>query len=499
MSNTATVSQKHPKGLYVLFFAEMWERFSYYGMRAILLMFLIDNIRGGMGLSVSEGTAIYGLYTASVYLLTLPGGWIADNILGQKKSIWYGGIVIMLGHIVLAIPGDVSIFYLGLALVAAGTGMLKPNISSIVGDLYPEGGARRDSAFSIFYIGINLGSFLGMLLVGYLGQVVNWHLGFGAAAVGMFLGLIVFKIGGDRYLKGLGEAPDKSIKTKENKNLAHPTQKKLGYGLIALLVIFLTTLQLSGTIDMTSAQGLAQATGIIIVSVALFYFLYILIAGGLTLEEKKRVGVLFIFFIAAALFWSGFEQAGSSLQIFAERHTHRTIGEFEVPSSWFQNFNPFFIVLLAPIMASLWIWLAQRKSNPSIPVKFAIGLLLLGAGFLVMEVGANLAVSGEIVSPFFLAFTYLLHTTGELCLSPVGLSAYTKLAPKRFVSQLMGIWFVGASLGNLIAGLFAGNFDEENVQQMPALFNQVFLFALIAGIVLLIFAKPIKKWMGGIE
>ncbi len=499
MSNTATVSQKHPKGLYVLFFAEMWERFSYYGMRAILLMFLIDNMRGGLGLSVSEGSAIYGLYTASVYLLSLPGGWIADNILGQKKSIWYGGIVIMMGHIVLAIPGDPSIFYAGLALVAIGTGLLKPNISSIVGELYPEGGARRDSAFSIFYIGINLGSFLGMLLVGYLGQVVNWHLGFGAAAVGMFLGLIVFKFGGAMYLKGLGEAPDKSLKSADHNETAHPAQKKLGYGLLALLVVFLTTLQLTGTIDLTSAQGLAQATGIIIVSVALFYFLFILIAGGLTPEEKRRVGVLVIFFIAAALFWSGFEQAGTSLQIFAERHTHRTLGTFEVPSSWFQNFNPFFIVLLAPVMASLWIWLAQRNKNPSIPIKFALGLLLLGAGFLVMEIGANLAVSGELVSPFFLAFTYLLHTTGELCLSPVGLSAYTKLAPKRFVSQLMGIWFVGASLGNLIAGLFAGNFDEENILQMPALFNQVFLFAFIAGVILLIFAKPIKKWMGGIE
>jgi POT family proton-dependent oligopeptide transporter len=499
MSNSATVSQKHPKGLYVLFFAEMWERFSYYGMRAILLMFLIDNMRGGLGLSVGEGSAIYGLYTASVYLLTLPGGWAADNLFGQKKAIWYGGIIIMLGHLVLAIPSGVSIFYLGLALVAVGTGLLKPNISSIVGELYPEGGARRDSAFSIFYIGINLGSFLGMLLVGYLGQMIDWHLGFGVAAVGMLLGLIVFKIGGAKYLKGLGEAPDRSAKANVTTDSNSGSQKAFGYGLIALLVVFLSVLQLTGKIDMTSAQGLAQATGIIIVTVAIFYFLYILIAGGLTTEEKKRVVVLFIFFIAAALFWSGFEQAGSSLQIFAERHTHRTVGDFIVPSSWFQNFNPFFIVAFAPVMASLWIWLAQRKANPSIPMKFAIGLLLLGAGFLVMEVAANIAVTGTIVSPMFLALTYFLHTTGELCLSPVGLSAYTKLAPKRFVSQLMGIWFVGASLGNLIAGLFAGNFDEENVQQMPALFNQVFLFATIAGVVLIIFAKPIKKWMGGIE
>ncbi len=494
---TTTISQKHPRGLYVLFFAEMWERFSYYGMRAILLMYLIDQIRGGMALSVAEGTAIYGLYTASVYLLTLPGGWVADNLLGQKKAIWYGGIIIMLGHIILAIPGGNNLFFAGLAVVAAGTGLLKPNISSIVGELYPEGGARRDAAFSIFYIGINLGSFLGMLTVGYLGQMVNWHLGFGAAAVGMFLGLVVFHFGGKAYLGGYGEKPEK-IPVAEG-TPGSGKQKAMGLGLIALLVVFLATLQLTGVINLGSAQGLAQAAGIIIVAVAFIYFLYILVAGGLTGEERKRVVVLIVFFLAAALFWSGFEQAGSSLQIFAERHTARHVGDFEVPSSWFQNFNPFFIVLLAPLMASLWIFLAQRKINPPTPVKFALGLLLMGGGFLVMKFGADAAVKGELVSPMFLAMTYLLHTLGELCLSPVGLSTYTKLAPKRYVSQLMGIWFVAASLGNLIAGLFAGGFDEENVAQMPGLYNQVFLFAIGFGLLLLVCYKPIKKWMGGIQ
>lgn len=495
---SSQISQKHPKGLYVLFFAEMWERFSYYGMRAILLLFLLDNIKGGMGMSAAEGTAIYGLYTASVYLLTLPGGWLADNILGQKKAIWYGGIVIMLGHIILAIPAGSAIFFLGLSTVAVGTGLLKPNISSIVGELYPEGGARRDAAFSIFYMGINLGSFLGIAIVGYLGEKVNWHMGFGAAAVGMLLGLIVFRYGSATHLKGLGEVPS----AKEAHEEVAPTSgnsKMLGYGLIALLVVFLVVLQTTGTINMTTAQGLAQGAGIIIVSISAAYFLFILVAGGLTRVEKYRVGVLIILFLAIALFWAGYEQAGTSLQIFAERHTQRMIGGWEVPSSWFQNFQPTFVLIFAPVLASLWISLSSKNRNPSIPVKFAMGLILLGLSFFVMVAASNIAVQGELASPFFLTFTYFLHTIGELCVSPVGLSSYTKLAPKRYVSQLMGIWFVGASLGNLIAGLFAGGFDESNIMQMPALFNQVAIITTIFGLILLVFWKPIKGWMGGIH
>ncbi|WP_439555163.1 peptide MFS transporter [Dyadobacter sp.] len=493
------ISQKHPRGLYVLFFAEMWERFSYYGMRAILLLFLLDNIRGGMGLSASEGTAIYGLYTASVYLLTLPGGWLADNILGQKKAIWYGGIVIMLGHIILAVPAGPVLFFIGLSTVAIGTGLLKPNISSIVGELYPEGGARRDAAFSIFYMGINLGSFLGIAIVGYLGEKVSWHMGFGAAAIGMLLGLIVFRYGSATYLKGLGEVPTAKEEDPQNVAPQSGNNKLLGYGLIALLVVFLIVLQSSGTIDMTTAQGLAQGAGVIIVSISAAYFLFILVAGGLTRVEKYRVGVLIILFLAIALFWAGYEQAGTSLQIFAERHTQRMIGGWEVPSSWFQNFQPTFVLIFAPILASLWISLSSKNMNPSIPVKFAMGLILLGLSFFVMVAASNIAVTGELVSPFFLTFTYLLHTIGELCVSPVGLSSYTKLAPKRYVSQLMGIWFVGASLGNLIAGIFAGGFDESNILQMPALFNQVAIVTTIFGLILLVFWKPIKGWMGGIS
>jgi POT family proton-dependent oligopeptide transporter len=487
----------HPTGLYVLFFTEMWERFSYYGMRAILLLFLIDNVRGGMGLNETEGAAIYGIYTASVYLLSLPGGWIADNILGQRKSIWYGGLTIMLGHIILAIPSGTGLFYTGLCVVALGTGLLKPNISTIVGELYPEGGARRDAAFSIFYMGINLGSFLGITIVGYLGQKVGWHYGFGAAAVGMGLGLITFRILGERHLGRYGNVPIKAEVT--DGVVRTPGSNKPMIGFLVGLAAILTTLQLTHVIDMTTAQGLAKAMGTIISLVAISYFAYILLGGGLTTVEKKRVVVLFVFFLAAALFWAGNEQQGSSLQIFADRYTDLNFFGWEMPSSWFQNFNPAFILIFSPVLASLWIFLANRKLNFSVPAKLATGLILLGLAYVIMVFAAKLALTGVRTSAFYLTFTYLFFTLGELFLSPVGLSSFTKLAPKRFASQLMGIWFVGTSLGNLIAGLFAGGFDEENVQQMPALFQSVAYFGLGAGIVMLLFARPLKKWMGGVE
>jgi POT family proton-dependent oligopeptide transporter len=485
----------HPTGLYVLFFTEMWERFSYYGMRAILLLFLIDNVRGGMGMTTSEGAAIYGIYTASVYLLSLPGGWIADNLLGQRKSIWYGGLIIMLGHIILAFPAEKIVFYLGLAVVAMGTGLLKPNISTIVGELYPEGGARRDAGFSIFYMGINLGSLLGITIVGYLGQKVGWHYGFGAAAVGMGLGMITFRTLGQRYLSQYGNEPRK-VETSEATTSGG---SKTLIGFMGAVVAILVVLQLTGVLDLTTAQGLAQAMGAIISLTALGYFAYILLGGGLDKVETKRVAVLFIFFLAAAVYWAGNEQQGSSLQIFADRHTDLTFFGWQIPSSWFQNLNSGFILLFSPVLAGLWIFLANRNINYSVPAKMATSLLLLGMAYVVMIFASELAVTGTRTSPLYLVFTYLLFTLGELFLSPVGLSSFTKLAPKRYASQLMGIWFVGSSLGNLVAGLFAGGFDEENIAQMPSLFQSVAIFSLGAGVLMLLFVKPLRKWMGGIQ
>lgn len=485
----------HPYGLFVLFFTEMWERFSYYGMRAILLLFLIDNVRGGMGLTEAEGAAIYGIYTSSVYLLTLPGGWIADNLIGQRRSILYGGIVIMLGHIILAIPSGPSIFYLGLATVAVGTGLLKSNISSIVGELYPEGGARKDAAFSIFYMGINIGSLLGISLVGYLGQKVGWHYGFGAAAVAMALGIVTYQLFGNRYLGQYG----KFVTNTSANNDAPTASNRPLLIFLAAIVVLIAGLQLTGILDLTTAQGLAQAMGTIISLIALGYFAYLMLAGGLTTVEKKRVVVLFVFFLASAVYWAGNEQQGSSLQIFAERHTDLVFFGWEIPSSWFQNLNPAFILIFSPILASLWVFLSNRKIDFPVPAKFAVSLLLLGLAYVVMIFGANLATSGVRASSLYLTFTYLFFTLGELFLSPVGLSAFSKLSPKRFTSQLMGVWFIGSSLGNLVAGLFAGGFDESNVAQMPSLFQSVAVFSLAAGGVMLLFTKPLKRWMGGIE
>jgi POT family proton-dependent oligopeptide transporter len=388
--------------------------------------------------------------------------------------------------------------------VACGTGLLKANISSIVGELYPdksrEGGRKRDEAFSIFYMGINIGSTLGIAIVGYIGEKVNWQLGFLAASIAMFLGLMVFFFWGRQYLQGVGDVPSSQLNLKTESGEDVPkTNKNVGYIILALLVVYFGYLQLSGQIDFTSANGLANAAKNIIVSVTLAYFLFILFGGGLNWVEKKRVIVLGIFFFAAALFWSGFEQAATSFQIFSQRHTERTFFGWEMPSSWFQFFNAAFIVMFAPLVNGLWAFLEKRNMNPSIPVKFALGLILMGLGFYVMVMGSKIAVTGVKASFLYLSLTYVLHTIGELCLSPVGLSTYTKLAPRQFVSQFMGIWFVAASLGNLIAGLFAGSFNEENLQEMPNLFHQVFVFGTVSGIVLLLFYKPIKNWMGGIK
>lgn len=484
----------HPLGLFVLFFTEMWERFSYYGMRAILLLFLIDTVRGGMGLNEQEGAAIYGIYTASVYLLSLPGGWIADNLLGQRKSILYGGIIIMLGHIILAIPSGPSLFYAGLAVVSLGTGLLKPNISSVVGELYPEGGARKDAAFSIFYMGINTGSLLGISIVGYLGQKVGWHYGFGAAAVAMALGIVTFRVFGQRYLGEHG-----NFVARRSDTTGQPsTGNRSLLAFLAVIIGLLAILQVTHVLDLTTALGLAQAMGAIISLIALGYFAYILLAGGLDTVEKKRVVVLFVFFLASAVYWAGNEQQGSSLQIFADRYTNLNLFGWQMPSSWFQNLNPAFILIFSPMLAVLWIFLANRKISFPVPAKFATSLLLLGLAYVFMVVASKVALTGVRTSPLYLTLTYLFFTLAELFLSPVGLSAFSKLAPKRYTSQLMGTWFIGSSLGNLIAGLFAGGFDEKNVQQMPGLFQSVAIFALVSGLVLLLFVKPLKRWMGGI-
>ena len=477
----------HPRGLSTLFFTEMWERFSYYGMRAILVLFMTNAVTtGGMGLDDVTATAIYGLYTAAVYVVALPGGWIADRLLGLRRSVFWGGAIIAAGHFTLAIPNIVA-FYAGLSLIVIGTGLLKPNISAIVGDLYPEGGARRDAGFSIYYMGINIGGMMGPLICGYLGEMVDWHLGFGAAGVGMVLGLIQYSLGG-RYLGTAGELRPESQSPAARAGAIRALVR--AFEAIAGLGLILWALQAIGAVHL-SLVGFVDSAGIFIVSLAAAYLLYVVIFGGLTTTEKKRIGVIAVCFLAAACFWSGFEQAGSSMNLFADRLTDRVFGGWEMPASWLQAVNGLFIILLAPLFSALWIWLGSR--NPSIPAKMGFGLIFLGVGFAVLAWGSANATLENPVSPSWLVVTYFLHTVGELCLSPIGLSSITKLSPARYVGQMMGIWFMGAALGNLVAGRVAGLIESL---PLPQLFGSVTMFSVAAGLVLLVFTKPLKGWIG---
>ncbi|MGH7571687.1 MAG: peptide MFS transporter [Gemmatimonadota bacterium] len=482
----------HPRGLATLFFTEMWERFSYYGMRALLILFMTAAVTGenpGLGFDVDKAAAIYGLYTAMVYLLALPGGWVADNLWGLRKSVFVGGCIIAAGHFSMAVP-RIETFYLGLMLITIGTGLLKPNISAIVGDLYPEGGARRDAGYSVYYMGINLGGFLGPILCGYFGEGMNWHLGFSLAGIGMVAGLIQYR----RGLHHLGDAG--KLDLGDPGALARKSRgfylTMAGVGAVIVLAVLLVR---SGVLAIPLTT-VARSLGVVIVGLTVLYFVYLLVAGGHTTMEKRRLGVIFWLFLLAALFWSGFEQAGSSLNLFAEGLTDRVMLGWEMPASWLQSVNSFFIVILAPLFGTLWVWLANRRSNPSIPVKFGLGLLGLAMGFFVIAWGAANATPGNPASPAWLVVMYFLHTCGELALSPVGLSSMTKLAPRNRVGQMMGVWFVASALGNLIAGLVAGTLGTLG----PAdLFRTVAMITGGVGLFALVVSPAIKRLMGNVE
>lgn len=497
----------HPRGLSTLFFTEMWERFSYYGMRALLVLFMTAPLaveNSGFGFPDGQATAIYGLYTFFVYVLSLPGGWVADNLWGGKKAVFVGGCIIAAGHFTMAAPlvglPEMPTFFLGLILVVIGTGLLKPNVSAIVGDLYPEGGARRDAGFSIFYMGINIGAVLGPLLCGYIGEGFafgdfayegNWHWGFSLAGIGMFLGLIQYRLG-ERHLLGAGqletEHPPAQIRQSERRFYTVAAVFAAVFALVGYLMY-------SGGLGITLEQ-LAGSLGVVVVLITLVYFGYVIAFGGHTTDEKKKLGVILWLFVLAALFWSGFEQAGSSLNLVARDLVDREIFGAVIPASTLQLINPLFIIIFAPIFGALWVWLANRSANPSIPVKFGLGLLGLAAGFFVISWGAANATEGQLISANWLIVTYFFHTCGELCLSPVGLSSMTKLAPRNRVSQMMGIWFVAAALGNLFAGLMAGMIED-----LPAaeLFSFVAMLVGGGGVVALLLSPFVKRLMGDVE
>ena len=487
-----------PRGLATLFFTEMWERFSYYGLRAILILYMTAAVvDGGLGFQVSKAAAIVGIYTAAVYLMALPGGWVADRVLGQRRAVLIGGIVIAAGHFSMAID-SLPTFYFGLLLIVLGTGLLKPNISAMVGELYPaDASARRDAGFSIFYMGINIGAFAAPLIVGGLGEGVNWHLGFGAAGVGMLLGLAQYVLGG-KYLGEAGLHPDAD----EAERASNMRKLLIGLAAFALLIAGLL-------ITGVQVETIANAGTYIIVGSTTAYFLWVFAAGGLTREEKGRVGAIAVFFAAAAIFWAGFEQASTSLNLVAEQLTDLTFFGWEMPASWFQSINPLFIITLAAVFAWLWIWLARRNAEPSSPRKFSIGLILLGVGFLVIMFGTMQVAAGTVarMAPYWLILTYFLHTCGELALSPVGLSTVTKLSPHRYVGQMMGIWFMAASLGNLIAGLLAARIGAGEGAAAGAVSpaQSVDIFMLVAavsiggGLLLLVFGGVVRRMMHGVK
>jgi proton-dependent oligopeptide transporter, POT family len=477
----------HPPGLRTLFFTEMWERFSYYGMRAMLVLFMADAVQGGMGLTVETATAIYGLYTAGVYLSALPGGWVADRLLGARRAVWIGGIIIACGHLLLALPGT-STFFIGLFLIVVGTGLLKPNISVLVGELYPEGGARRDAGFTIFYMGINIGAALGPLVCSYLGEKLNWHVGFAAAGAGMVVGLIQFRLSAAQ----LGASPSLTRET-----VPPPRSQLLALGLGFAGIVIAGVLLMTGTIRINPV-ALAQGTAALILLVAVLYFGGIYLFGALQPLEKKRIHVVVLFFLSSAVFWAGFEQVGSTLNLFADRYTDRTIGTFVIPTGWFQSLGPIFVITFAPVAAAVWLALARRGKEPSMGFKFAIALFLLAAGFAVMAGAAAIVGGGAKAGPIWLILTYLLHTFGELCLSPVGLSSVTKLAPQKFVGQLMGTWFLGTSLGNLLSGLLAGRISSAGAPTSTS-FVQMLVLPLVVGVLLLSLVPVVKRWSGGVR
>ena len=459
----------HPRGLTTLFFTEMWERFSYYGMRALLILFMTASVaQGGLGWDAKRAGAIYGLYTAGVYFTAIPGGWIADRLLGQRRAVLWGGVLIALGHYSLAL-NVLPFFFAGLVLIVLGTGLLKPNISTMVGQLYAPDDTRRDAGFSIFYMGINTGALIAPIICSYLGEKIAWHWGFGAAAVGMTFGLVQYVLGGKRLGQaGLMLAPPVD---------AGATWARLLAGMAA------------GTALLWALWDFKDL--VILAGTAVFF--YWLVRQGRTPVERKRIGAVIVLFVFATLFWGAFEQAGSSLNLFAQRFTRRVVFGWEFPAGWFQSMNSLFLVLLAPVFA--WTWIRLGRREPSSPAKFVLALVFVGLGFLAMAIAAFLG-QGTLVSPWWLVACYLCHTIGELSLSPVGMSAVTKLAPARLVSSMMGVWFLSISLGNFIGGRVAGLFETF---PLPSLFGAVFVTTTVAAVVLAALVRPIRRLMSGVH
>jgi POT family proton-dependent oligopeptide transporter len=491
----------HPWGLSTLFFTEMWERFSYYGMRALLILFMTAPVAaGGLGFDTAKAGPIYALYVSSVYLLSLPGGWVADRVLGLRRTVFVGGVVIMSGHICLAIP-SLATFYLGLVLIAIGTGLLKGNVAALVGQLYSAEDVRRDAGYSLYYIGINTGAFIAPLVTGWMAQSdafrallssagirpeSSWHWGFGAAAVGMFFGLVQYTLGG----KNLSPAGLRPVRPTDPAAAAKVARQVRLVGLGTLGVVVLGGVLVATGALTVDPESVSRNFKWALLAVTLGFFAWLFMVAEWTREERRRLLLISTLFVASCIFWMAYEQAGSTLNLFAERNTRNVILGYAFPASWYQALTPMFIILFAPVFATLWIRLGHR--DPSSPTKFAIALTLLGLGFAVMIGAATAAAAGARVSPMWLVVSYWLQTMGELCLSPVGLSAMSKLAPVRIAGLIMGVWYLSLSVGNYLAGMASSVYET---MPLTTLFTLVTATALGAALVMALLVKPIRRML----
>ncbi|MEU4082575.1 MFS transporter [Streptomyces venezuelae] len=485
----------HPRGLATLFMTEMWERFSYYGMRALLVLYLVSggvdaatgSQGGGLAMTAATATAIYSVYVSMVYLMAMPGGWFGDRVWGARKTVAIAASVIMLGHVSLAIPGQ-AMFFVGLALVAVGSGLLKANISTMVGHLYKGADdPRRDGGFTLFYVGINLGAFFAPLVIGTVGEKVNWHLGFALAAVGMGLGLAVFLIFGKTLNPKSSEVPN-PLSAAERKAVI----TKVAVGAVVIAAFYGAVVAM-GMYTLNWAMVPITLAGLIIPVAVLAR---IKRDKDLDSSEKSRVTGYIWFFVAAAIFWMIYDQGGSTLSLFADDKTADTIFGLGFPATWYQSLNPLFVMALAPVFAWLWLWLARKNQEPNTIVKFAMGLVLVGASFFVFIVPMNMAGDGTKVSPMWLVTIYMIQTIGELCLSPVGLSVTTKMAPKKYASQMMGVWFLAVTAGDCTTGLLSIAGVDLNGTGIIAI--QAAL-AVAAGFAIYMYRKKVQALMGSVH
>jgi len=489
----------HPRGLSTLFFTEFWERFSYYGMRALLILFMTAPVvAGGLGFETAKAGLIYGAYTSLVWLMSVPGGWLADHFFGQRRAALYGGVIIMCGHISLAIP-TISGFYAGLALVILGTGLLKTNVSTMVGQLYSREDNRRDAGFSVYYMGINLGAFVSPFVTGWFAQSESfrgiltrmglvpehaWHWGFALAAVGMFAGIVQYLMGW-KYLGDAGLEPLEvsSVERRGARNM----QLGIALTFLAGTAVLLWLLSSSGRITLTP-ELVSRGFGYVLFFTVVYVFGRLLLDRSWTREERTRLVVILMLFLASCVFWALYEQAGSTLNLFAERNTDTSLFGHAFPSSWFQSVPPLFVITLSPIFG--WLWLRLGPREPSTPTKFTIALVLVALGFAVLIIPASQA--GARVSPLWLVLTYFLHVMGELCLSPVGLSATSRLAPARISGMMMGVFLMSIAVGSYLGGQVASVYDKYS---LATLFGLVALAAAIAAVVLGFFIKPIARML----